>query len=26
VPLCPTIQEAVWCVVPLTDEEIASWS
>jgi anti-sigma B factor antagonist len=25
VPLCPTIQEAVWCVVPLTDEEIASW-
>lgn len=26
VPLCPTIQEAVWCVVPLSDEEIASWS
>jgi anti-anti-sigma factor len=26
VPLCPTIQDAVWCVVPLTDEEIASWS
>jgi anti-sigma B factor antagonist len=26
VPLCPTIQEAVWCVVPLTDEEISSWS
>jgi anti-anti-sigma factor len=26
VPLCPTVQEAVWCVVPLTDEEIASWS
>jgi anti-sigma B factor antagonist len=25
VPLCPTIQEAVWCVVPLSDEEIASW-
>jgi anti-sigma B factor antagonist len=25
VPLCPTIQEAVWCVVPLTDDEIASW-
>jgi anti-sigma B factor antagonist len=25
VPLCHTIQEAVWCVVPLTDEEIASW-
>jgi anti-sigma B factor antagonist len=25
VPLCRTIQEAVWCVVPLTDEEIASW-
>ena len=22
VPLCPTIQEAVWCVVPLSDEEI----
>ena len=26
VPLCSTIQEAVWCVEPLTDEEIASWS
>jgi anti-sigma B factor antagonist len=26
VPLCASIQEAVWCVVPLTDEEIASWS
>jgi anti-anti-sigma factor len=26
VPLCATIQEAVWCVVPLTDEEIAAWS
>jgi anti-anti-sigma factor len=25
VPLCHTIQEAVWCVVPLADEEIASW-
>lgn len=25
VALCRTIQEAVWCVVPLTDEEIASW-
>lgn len=25
-PLCATIQEAVWCVVPLTDEEIAAWS
>jgi anti-anti-sigma factor len=25
-PLCQTIQEAVWCVVPLTDGEIASWS
>jgi anti-sigma B factor antagonist len=25
-PLCVTIQEAVWCVVPLTDEEIAAWS
>lgn len=25
VPLCPTIQEAVWCVAPLTDEEIAAW-
>ncbi len=25
-PLCRTIQEAVWCVVPLSDEEIASWS
>ena len=25
VPLCHTIQEAVWCVVPLTDEEIESW-
>lgn len=25
VPLCHTIQEAVWCVVPLTDEEIAFW-
>jgi anti-anti-sigma factor len=24
-PLCHTIQEAVWCVVPLADEEIASW-
>jgi anti-sigma B factor antagonist len=26
VPLCPTVQDAVWCVVPLTDEEIASWN
>jgi anti-sigma B factor antagonist len=26
VPLCRTIQEAVWCVVPLADEEIAAWS
>lgn len=25
IPLCATVQEAVWCVVPLTDEEIASW-
>jgi anti-sigma B factor antagonist len=25
VPLCATIREAVWCVVPLTDDEIASW-
>ena len=25
-PLCATIQEAVWCVVPLADEEIAAWS
>jgi anti-sigma B factor antagonist len=25
VPLCATIQEAVWCVLPLTDEEIAAW-
>jgi anti-sigma B factor antagonist len=25
-PLCATIQEAVWCVMPLTDEEIAAWS
>ncbi len=25
VPLCATLQEAVWCVVPLTDEEIAAW-
>ncbi|MDN3359216.1 anti-sigma factor antagonist [Actinomadura sp. DC4] len=26
VPLCHTVQEAVWCVVPLTDEEIALWT
>ena len=26
IPLCATIQEAVWCVVPLSDEEIAAWS
>ncbi len=25
VPLCSSLQEAVWCVVPLTDEEIAAW-
>lgn len=25
VPLCTTIQEAVWCVVPLSDDEIAAW-
>lgn len=24
-PVCGSIQEAVWCVIPPTDEEIAAW-
>lgn len=23
--LCPTLQDALWCVQPLSDNEIASW-
>jgi anti-anti-sigma factor len=26
IAVCHTVQEAVWCVVPLSDKEIATWS
>ncbi len=26
VPLCLSVQEAVWCVVPMSDKEIAAWT
>jgi anti-sigma B factor antagonist len=25
-PLCLSVQEAVWCVVPMSDKEISAWT
>jgi anti-anti-sigma factor len=25
IPLCATYQDALWCLLPLSDEEIAAW-